>query len=65
MKHTLIIIGWMGSKTCYLDVSKEEAIERYCKENNESLGNFKNFSIPLESFEITDKFWVYDIWANS
>ena len=57
MKHTLIIIGWMGSKKCYLDMSKEEAITRYNKNDN-----FEQFQTPLESIEFDDEFSVYDIW---
>ena len=32
--NTLVIIGYTGSKSCYLNVPKEEALKRYCKEQN-------------------------------
>ena len=58
----LISIGFIGSKTVYIDISKEEAIKRYNKENLEY--TVVENSLSVEEIEIKDSFNVYDIWDN-
>jgi hypothetical protein len=66
MKNKLIVIGWMGVKTAYLNVPKEEAINRYMKSNfgtprsanQEDLADF-DF---VQEFEFEDEFGTYDAW---
>jgi len=58
----LISIGFIGDKTVYIDISKEEAIKRYDKENPEY--TVVENSLSVEEIEIKDSFNVYDIWDN-
>lgn len=50
MKHTLIIIGLVGSKMAYLDISMEEALQRYGPQNGET----------IKTLHFDDQFWVWD-----
>lgn len=57
-KHTLISIGWLGSKRVYLDVSLEEAKRRYL----EAEGDYATLEgIDIEMYEIEDQFYAYEI----
>ncbi|MCP4990912.1 MAG: hypothetical protein GY928_34175 [Colwellia sp.] len=60
-KNTLVTIGWTGTKTAYLNISKEEAIERYLKDNPDckELVTQDGF---VNEFEFNDEFGVYDAW---
>lgn len=59
MKHTLHVIGYLGGKTCYLDIPLEEAKRRYEKSEETSInGEF----IDVKTFEFEDEFWAYDVW---
>ena len=55
MKNKLIVIGWMGVKTAYLNVPREEAINRYMQSRNVT-------SEDIEEFDFEDEFGVYDAW---
>jgi tetrahydromethanopterin S-methyltransferase subunit A len=61
MKNKAIIIGMIGLKRCYINLSKEEAIERYkitedlCLVDEEVLDD-------IEEIEFDDEFGVYDAW---
>ena len=57
MKHTLVLIGWLGTKRAYLDIPREEAIRRY----KESDGDIDEEHI--EEFTFTDEFGTYAAWA--
>lgn len=56
MKHNIILIGWIGHKQAYLDVSQEEAIKRY--ERNNHIDSMTT----IETIEFDDEFVVYDAW---
>ena len=58
----LISIGFIGSKTVYIDISKEEAIKRYDEENPEYTV-IKN-DLSVEEIEVKDSFHVYDMWDD-
>jgi len=62
MKNKLVIIGWMGIKTAYLNMSKEDAIKRYLIDEPDC----ESFDMPgfVECFEFDDEFGVYDAWAG-
>lgn len=57
MLNTLIVIGWRTSKHCYLNTTKQEAIERYASSEKE---------YPTEDMikvvEFEDEFQAYDVW---
>ena len=60
--HTLVTIGYTGSNRCYLNVSIEEAIKRFCKTWNIDKKEFDEREYIIESFDFIDEFEAYDIW---
>lgn len=55
--NKIIVIGYLGIKRCYLNITKEEALKRYIDENGH------DFEVEdIEEFEFKDEFSVYDIW---
>ena len=65
MKNKIIIIGGIGSKKCYLNISKKEAIERYKESEKEFDDEYLNKKInELEELEFDDEFVVYNIWVQ-
>jgi len=56
-KNKLVVIGFMGSMQCYLNVAREEAIQRFCKEN-------QYLDVCVAEFEFDDQFGAYDVYAN-
>ena len=61
-KHTLWVIGYLGEKSCYLDVSKDEACRRYKLDNPDECIEFFNKNIRMVEFD--DEFVAYDAWEN-
>ena len=60
-ENTLQVIGPIGGKVCYLNISKEEALARYKKDED----NYNDYQIEdVESYEFNDEFKVYDIWES-
>lgn len=54
----IIAIGYLGDKTCYVNVDREEAIARYLSDNDlEDLEGIK-----VTELEVADTFHVYEIW---
>lgn len=60
--NTLVIIGYIGSKSCYLNVPKEEALKRYCKEQNIDLEEMDERAFIITMFQFEDEFQAYDVW---
>ncbi len=60
--NTLISIGYTGCKSCYLNISKEEAVKRYCKQCNIEIQDFDEREYSIRIFEFEDEFSAYDIW---
>lgn len=60
--NKVIVIGFIGSKHCYLNVEKEETIKRYCEVNKMHIEEFNEEEFNLEIIEFDDVFMVYDIW---
>lgn len=58
-KNTLHVLGFMGVRTAYLNVSAEEAKARFLAANPE----YGDGHLPMDSFEFTDEFGVYEAWA--
>ena len=56
MKNHLVVIGWMGAKKAYLNVSREEALRRYVETEGEIDGEH------IAEFDFDDQFCVYDAW---
>lgn len=58
-KHTLVVIGFMSCKRCYLDVPEQEARRRYlASEGEDGLGGHETVKI----LEFDDEFSAYDVW---
>lgn len=57
--NKVIAIGFLGVQTCYLNVDKDEAIRRYCEENE--IDDIDG--VTVREFEFDDQFEVYDIWV--
>lgn len=60
--NKLIVIGWMGIKKCYLNIPKEEAIERFCKENELTENDLNKYDL-INEYVFKDEFDAYDAWA--
>lgn len=60
MKNKLYVIGFIGIKKCYMNIPKQEAIERYCKENDLDAATFDEESV--DEVEFDDEFEAYDVW---
>ena len=57
MTHKLVVIGCIGMKRAYLDISKDEAIKRYLESENQSeLNDYED----VTEFEFDDEFWCYN-----
>ena len=58
MKNNLIVIGYLGVRQAYLNVTVEEAKRRYAEINPEHLDPY------FKIIEFDDEFCVYDAWEN-
>ena len=59
--NTLIVRGWLGCKKCYLNISREEAIERYKRDDGTSEEEFSAIEEDIEEFQFEDEFGAYDV----
>ena len=64
LTNNLIAIGYTGDMTCYLNISKEEAIERYLKDN--PVTTYEDIVIEnmIKEFEFTDEFLSYSVYPK-
>ena len=63
MKNKLVIIGFIGQKVCYLNVDKDEALKRYCEQENITLEEFEESSyLDIRETEFDDSFEAYAIF---
>ena len=58
--HTLVVIGTLGAKRAYLDISVAEARKRFAASEGES-----DIEETLKEFTFSDSFGVYDAWSSS
>lgn len=56
-KNKLITIGWLGIRTAFLNVSREEAIRRYLQKNPEDADVADKL---VHEFEFDDEFYTYE-----
>jgi len=59
--NTLIVIGWLGCKKCYLNISREEAIERYKRDDGTGEEEWVAIEEDIEEFQFEDEFSAYDV----
>jgi hypothetical protein len=63
MDNKIIAIGYIGLQKCYLNITEEEAIERYCEIVGLTKEEFdKNVDISIYSIEFKDEFECNSIW---
>lgn len=67
MKNKLITIGWTGTKRCYLNVPREEAVRRFVKSEMYGYETTEEIALTtaeslVEEFEFDDEFGAYDAW---
>jgi len=62
--NKLIVIGWIGIKKCYLNIEKEEAIERYMKSEEMTREEFDEAELSCDEVKFDDEFDAYDIWEK-
>lgn len=60
MKNRLVVIGWMSSKRCYLNVPKDEALRRF---NESDDGPFAE-GMGFDELEFDNEFGAYAIHAT-
>lgn len=61
--NTLISIGYMGARRCYLNMSKESAIRRYCETERLSIEEFEMNHIYIHEFKFDDEFCAYEVYS--
>ena len=62
MKNKIITIGFLGVKRCYLNISKEEAKEKYCTSEKITIQEFDNdIDIDIDVVEFDVEFGAYSI----
>ena len=60
--NKLILIGLIGCKKCYLNITEEMAIKRYCESENLTRQQFEDEeNISVETIDFKDEFSAYDI----
>lgn len=62
--NILIVIGWRGSKNCYLNMTKEEAIEKYCEADMLDKDLFFESEVPVEVISFDSVFEAYEVWES-
>lgn len=60
--NTLIVIGQTGSRIAYLNISREEAIDRFLK-SYPYFQNESELARLVDEFSFEDEFDVYDVYA--
>lgn len=56
--NTLWVIGWLGAQVAYLNITQEEAEERYCREEGVELDDIKDL---IYRHQFYDRFPTYAI----
>jgi hypothetical protein len=62
MVNKLIVIGYIGIKKCYLNITEDQAIKRYCKTENITRQMFDEDDISIYTIEFNDEFCAYEVW---
>lgn len=64
MKNKLICIGFISYQTCYLNIDRDEAISRYCQQEDMSIEEFSESDISVYEVNFYDEFQAYSIWEK-
>lgn len=65
MKNKLIRIGYNGDMTCYLNITREEAIDRYLKDNPFTTYEDLVKENMVDEFEFNDEFLAYAVYSKT
>jgi hypothetical protein len=61
--NKLISIGILGMMKCYLNISNEEAIQRYCKSMDMSIEEFDHNELTV--FYFNEEFDAYSVYPSN
>ena len=61
--NKLVVIGWRGIRTCYLNITLQEAIDRFIKTEEITLEYFNSSEVGCEIIEFDDEFGAYEVWG--
>jgi len=66
MKNTLIVVGSIADKICYLNISKEEALEKYYIEEEITTDEMKKEIEDkfTEVIEFEEKLYAYEVYGG-
>jgi hypothetical protein len=60
--NTLVVIGYLGNRTAYVNLSRDEAIKRYvAEETPDTTAADLVESERIDEYEFVDKLWAYDV----
>ena len=59
--HTLIEIGYLGNRKCYLDIPRDEAIKRY--ESKHGKIELRSKQLQINEFAFKDEFNAFEVWT--
>ena len=63
--NTLIVIGFMGIKKCYLNIPIIEAVKRFCLDEEISIEYFnENYLDEILIFDFDDEFCAYEVYSK-
>lgn len=74
--HRLVVIGYLGTKNCYLDVDESTAIQMFAEDQNKGnpIGPYTFESVcrmirenefSIKTIEFNSGFKAYDVWDDS
>lgn len=61
-ENKLISIGVLGIMKCYLNLSNEDAIQRYCKSMDMSIEDFDHNELSV--FYFSEEFDAYSVYPS-
>lgn len=64
MSNNLVLIGWLGCRVAYLNISKEEAIKRFLKTDKDTTETELIDNDQIDEFKFDDEFNCYDAWGK-
>lgn len=62
--NKLVVIGWLGCKKAYLNITRDDAIRRWAQANPGANYGDDSGDVDISEFEFEDEFSVYDAWEG-
>lgn len=62
--NSIVTIGYLGIQRCYLNISEDEAITRYCNSDNITREEFNEMGYRILTINFEDEFECYDLWEK-